>query len=372
MNNKLKVLSAATLICSSLSLSLQVDARDADKTRYPIVFAHGLAGFDNILGFDYWGDDYGAYVLDPCDSFFEFTCNRDIDTRQKSFVSAVQPLHNSEVRGTQLADNIESYMATTGVSHVNLVSHSMGGIDSRKAAKVLQLRKGYTVVKTHVSISSPHRGSPVAKFILDNFRGTIVEVLANFYGNVVYAPGNDAIEAAKQLIYDDYEADGKTTGMKDFNRLYPATGAIDHAASIMTAQNGLSVNPALWLLSEGLYDIDGDGYCVDDCDGDGAAGSGDGNANERDDDGLVGINSQQQGERLRYYERWWDLDSVYGTSGSSTGVVSDLNRPNATQMTSLNYVVNQDHLDVIGIGPDTFDEMEFYAAITDYIADRGH
>jgi len=31
-------------------------------------------------------------------------------------------------------------------------------------------------------------------------------------------------------------------------------------------------------------------------------------------------------------------------------------------------VIDQDHIDVIGVGPDTFDEMEFYASIFDYIA----
>jgi hypothetical protein len=40
-------------------------------------------------------------------------------------------------------------------------------------------------------------------------------------------------------------------------------------------------------------------------------------------------------------------------------------------MTSKSYVIPQDHLDIVGIGPDTFDEMEFYAALTDYIADSG-
>jgi hypothetical protein len=37
-------------------------------------------------------------------------------------------------------------------------------------------------------------------------------------------------------------------------------------------------------------------------------------------------------------------------------------------MTSMSSVIGQDHMDVIGVGPDTFDEMEFYAAIFHYIA----
>jgi hypothetical protein len=37
-------------------------------------------------------------------------------------------------------------------------------------------------------------------------------------------------------------------------------------------------------------------------------------------------------------------------------------------MTSTSSVINQDHMDVVGVGPDTFDEPEFYAAIFNYIA----
>ena len=45
-----------------------------------------------------------------------------------------------------------------------------------------------------------------------------------------------------------------------------------------------------------------------------------------------------------------------------------LNAPSSLQMTSAANVIDQDHADVIGVGPDTFDEMEFYAALIDYIA----
>ncbi|MDC0661490.1 esterase/lipase family protein [Marinobacter sp. SS21] len=363
------VLLGATL---AFGISQAALAGSASKTQHPIVFAHGMAGFDNILGYDYWGDDYGVFVLDPCDSLFELTCNADIDANQQSYISSVTPFESSEVRGAQLADNIESYMASTGATHINVVGHSQGGIDMRKAARLLHERKGYRVVQSMISLSSPHRGSPTAKELLDNYRYQLVEMLANYYGNVVYGAGNDAIAGAKQLVFDDYEDDGVITGMKAFNEKYPAsTTYAKDIASLLTAQNGLSVNPALWLVSNGIHDIDGDGYCNDDCNGDGAAGQGDGNPGNRDDDGLVGINSQQMGHRLDYEEAFGYLDQVH--LRTDHGYVDNLNHlSQPEQMTSLQYVINQDHLDVIGVGPDTFDEMEFYAAITDYIADQGN
>jgi len=353
------------------------EARDAPRTTYPIVFAHGMAGFDDIAGYDYWGDDYGVFVLDPCDGFLETTCNSDISSSQKSYISSVTPFHSSEVRGTQLADNIESYMATSGTSYVNIVGHSQGGIDARKAARLLRQRKGYRVVRYMIGVSSPHRGSPVAKYFLDNFAGTLAEHLANYYGSVVYGAGNDTAASLKTLVYGDYSAtDGVVTGAADFNAKYPGgTDDIERMRSLMTAQNGANVNPLLWLVSNGLYNIDGDGACSGDCDNDGAWGMGNGNASNRDDDGLVGVNSQHAGYRLEYSEDFWDLDHItMRTDVNGDGAadyVGDLNNPSTAAATSMSYVIDQDHVDVIGIGPDTFDEMEFYASITEFIATTG-
>jgi triacylglycerol lipase len=50
------------------------------------------------------------------------------------------------------------------------------------------------------------------------------------------------------------------------------------------------------------------------------------------------------------------------------GNVTSINAPTSAQMTSAASIVNQDHADVIGVPPDTFDEMEFYAAAINYIA----
>ncbi|MFP2908498.1 esterase/lipase family protein [Pyxidicoccus sp. 3LFB2] len=359
----------AALALGLFGLSLPASAA-AERTTYPVVFAHGLGGFDNILGYDYWGDDYGTFVGDPCNEFLEVSCNEDINSGQKSFVAAVVPLQSSDVRGLELANDIEGYMATAGVQHVNLVGHSQGGIDARKAARVLRERRGYPVVKVLLSVSSPHRGSPVAKFILDLGPGvtSVIDALFRIYGSVVYGPGNDGFAATKALVYNDYDPnDGIATGAKLFNTNYPVSASYaSHYASLMTAQSGINVNPALYLLRGFFFDIDGDGYCVDDCENDGAAGKGDGWKAEDDDDGLVGINSQQMGYRLRYTEQLFSLDNI--SVDSALGYVGNINAPSALQMTSSSSLISQDHLDVIGLGPDTFDEMEFYAAIFNYVA----
>ena len=345
---------------------MPAQARIANKTVYPIVFAHGMAGFDDILGYDYWGDDYGYYVLDPYD-------NWDIDFYQKSFVASVTPFQSSEHRGYELYQDIMGYMASTGATHVNIVGHSQGGLDLRKAAKSLYTAKGRQVVKYGISISSPHRGSPIAKHVWRLGPGvqSVVAALAELYGDIVYGAGNNAYAGLKQLIHDDIDPnDGVTTGTKIFNTNNPAsTTYIARPRSILTAQQGSSMNPAMYVVNQGFYDPDADGYDTTDADGDGALGIGNGNSRDTDDDGLVGINSQQMGYRLQYSEVWGALDYIY--EKTDTGNVTNLNAPPSIAMTSKSWVVNQDHLDVVGVPPDTFDEMEFYAAITDYIADGG-
>ncbi|TQF09417.1 acetyltransferase [Myxococcus llanfairpwllgwyngyllgogerychwyrndrobwllllantysiliogogogochensis] len=345
-------------------------AQQARRTLHPVVFAHGLSGYDDLLGFDYFGDELGNFVGDACDELLELSCNPYLDSGQRAFGAQVQAFQSSEVRGLDLASDIEGVLATTGATRVNIVGHSQGGIDARKAAKVLFERQGRAVVDVIVSVSSPHRGSPVAKYVLDLGPGvtSVASALANIFGDIIYKPGNDGIAAVKQLIYNDADAtDGIVTGMKAFNAANPMDARYaSHYASLLTAQAGLEVNPAFFLVRLAFYDIDGDGFCVDDCDNDGAAGQGDGVRNERDDDGVVGINSQQMGPRLRYTDAPLGLDTI--TVDGSLGPVTDLNAPGSAQMTSLSSVLDQDHLDVVGFGPDLFDELGFYAAIIHYIS----
>ncbi|MEQ9362827.1 MAG: acetyltransferase [Leptospirales bacterium] len=340
----------------------------ASKTSHPVVFAHGLGGMDDIFGFFYFGDDYGTFVGDPCDTFLEVSCNAQIHSAQKAHAAQVAPFQTSEVRGTQLANEIEGYLATVGASSVNIIGHSQGGIDARKAAHVLRARTGRQVVKVLLTVSSPHRGSPVAKSLLDLGSATqVVNFLATVYGNIVYGAGNDGYGAAMQLVYDDYSAtDGVQTGMRIFNEHYPNSPAVaKRYASVVTAQRGAGLNPALGLL-KALIDIDGDGACAGDCDNDGAGGKGDGTRGDLDDDGLVGINSQQNGYRLQYTECFLCFDS-FNTYGA-LGYAGDANAPTNSQMQSAAAIIEQDHADVIGVGPDTFDEKEFYAAALHYIA----
>lgn len=394
----------AALVCA---LPLTAAAETAKVTKYPVVFAHGMAGWDSLAGFNYFGNDAGTFVGDSC-QFLEINgCNDWIQSGQSPKTEAFQvsSMQSSEVRGNQLYDQVRSFMATNGASMVNLIGHSQGGFDIRKVAARLKADFGAPRVAAMISISSPHRGTPYAKRIVDMYArnssnvfcgalpanpdgsdpclaavASIGNVLFNFL-NGANASGNDVIAGGLQLIYDDYDAnDGKITGAKVFNANYNVTGVASYVASIITGQDDGNVMPVVATIGAiAGINADGDGYCVNDCDNDGASGAGDGVIRDQDDDGLVGINSQQMGYRLAYQENdfkcawygcWNPLDTF--AEVASTGYVSDLNNPSAVQMTSHDGQVYQDHLDVVSLGPDTFDENEFYAGLMNYIALKGY
>lgn len=395
-----KIAALAVSLCLSLGGVQQAQAADALKSKYPIILAHGMAGWDEIAGFDYFGNESGVFALDGCQLLEINGCNKDVNGSQMAEAFQVTSLADSETRGTQLADKVQSYMATKGVSYINLVGHSQGGFDIRKAAHLLKSRKGYTVVNNLISLSSPHRGTPYAKKLLDKYAlngtsfcwnlawdgtpandpcGVLITKLADVLFDAVNQQSvttrNNIIAAGKQLVYKDFDPnDGVTTGAKAFNAKYNLKNSAGQYVatrfrSLITAQDDGNRNPVITTLHTLLgFNADGDGYCLDDCDNDGAAGKGDGSVYDTDDDGLVGINSQQMGGRLQYNQYVGFLDTITDTTVTA---VDDMNNPPSIAMTSTTGIIKQDHLDVVGVGPDTFDELEFYAAINHYISKSG-
>lgn len=131
------------------------------RTQYPIVLIHGLMGFSDIAGLDYFyrvaGDlrAQGATVL----------------------VASLSAVNDNDVRGEQLLQQLLQWQAAYGYSKFNLVGHSQGGTTARYVAGVAP-----ALVASVTSISSPHdlsgpggQGGPLQWL-------TQSQVLANFLG----------------------------------------------------------------------------------------------------------------------------------------------------------------------------------------------
>ncbi len=161
------------------------------KTQYPIVLAHGAAGFDSLFDIlDYW-----------------FGIPEDLAAGgAKVFVTEVSQFNTPEVRGEQLIAQLEEIRAITGKAKVNLIGHSQGGFDVRYVAAVRP-----DLVASVTTIGTPHRGDEVADYLDANFLngGFTQDVIGLLSGS---SNPQDAIAGIRSLT---------SAGVAAFNASYP-------------------------------------------------------------------------------------------------------------------------------------------------------
>lgn len=134
-----------------------------DKPKHPVVLAHGLLGFDELRlagpyvpGIQYWRGIREALEA------------RDI----RVITASVSPSGSIESRAAMLSERISSALAPTaaepGQSYqpqsVNIIAHSMGGLDTRYM--ISRLQPAGIAVKSLTTIATPHRGSAFADYVM--------------------------------------------------------------------------------------------------------------------------------------------------------------------------------------------------------------
>jgi triacylglycerol lipase len=173
------------------------------QTRYPIVLAHGMGGFDRLFG------------------VYEYFYGIPAELRAggaKVYVTDVSAFGDVEARGEQLLAQVEYIAASSGAGKVNLIGHSQGGIDVRY---VLAARPDLLASVT--TVGTPHQGADLADFLVANsdengFTGAALEALGSTLGFVLNLLAGtdhpqDALAALGQLA---------SGGMSDFNDRFPA------------------------------------------------------------------------------------------------------------------------------------------------------
>lgn len=93
------------------------------------------------------------------------------------------------VRGQQLAAQIQKILSETGAQKVNIIAHSMGGLDSRYVISKLGLSDKVASLTT---LSTPHRGTPVADgaaYILPFYSDTMLNMMVGLFGKVTNGSG---------------------------------------------------------------------------------------------------------------------------------------------------------------------------------------
>jgi len=116
-------------------------ARGADDI--PIVLAHGLSGFRSVSGVDY---------------FFRVPSHlRDLGFTV--YVTHVPPWASVATRAEHLSRQIDMALLRSKATHVHVIAHSMGGLDSRFA--ISRLGAGSRIASL-TTVGTPHRGTVLA------------------------------------------------------------------------------------------------------------------------------------------------------------------------------------------------------------------
>jgi triacylglycerol lipase len=111
--------------------------------RYPVVLVHGLAGFDEIRVFG-WKRAYFRGIAQYLEHLGATV-----------FLPRLPPLAGIPERAARLAD----FVNRMGAAKVNIIAHSMGGLDARYAIAKLGIADK---VASLVTIGTPHHGTPLA------------------------------------------------------------------------------------------------------------------------------------------------------------------------------------------------------------------
>ena len=173
-------LSAMTASASGLQkVSSSYVSSNYAKTKYPIVFNHGMFGFTRLgptsLGVDYF------YQILP-----------DLARNGATvFATQVSPLETTELRGEQLLQQVDEVIALTGSPKVNLIGHSHGGPTIRYIEIVAPEK-----VASLTAVAGTIKGSKVADDILNN---TALSVIFTVVGQYILAPAIALLEGNPNL-----------------------------------------------------------------------------------------------------------------------------------------------------------------------------
>lgn len=228
------------------------DSRDnpkvpsGDATRLPIVLVHGFNASPTSFGF-------GPEVVSAL-----------CDDGHAVFAPALPPFASIETRGDELAIEIDRVLAggvdECGVepairpTHVNLIAHSMGGLDSRFVVASL----GYgDRVASITTISTPHRGSAVADMVLgltSRIDRDALAALAALISRPLESPSTIApdLRAAFTALAESTAQAFNDANPDDSRVVYESWAGLSNVAGIANPQDAAACENKLDLFASGF------------------------------------------------------------------------------------------------------------------------
>lgn len=156
---------------------------DIIQLKYPVLMCHGYGGLSSILA--------PSLMHKPCMRLRTYGIH--------AFAPNIVPYATISTRAEQWLTIIKKLKKQYGFEKLNVVAHSMGGLDMRYAISKLDIADSVASLTT---IATPHHGTSLAELILDapeTIRGKLAE-LADWFGENIYpSTKSDAVAAIEQL-----------------------------------------------------------------------------------------------------------------------------------------------------------------------------
>jgi triacylglycerol lipase len=153
----------------------------AAEISLPVVLVHGLLGFDELS------------LMGAARPYFRGVAERLRIEGAVVYTARLPPLGSVPARARALS----AFIRTLPHPRVNVIAHSMGGLDARYA--IVHFGLGERVASL-ITIGTPHRGSPVAD-LGDNVPGQAVRALIGRAG--LYTDALDWLTTTRMAAFND-------------------------------------------------------------------------------------------------------------------------------------------------------------------------
>ena len=203
--------------------------------RYPVLLGHGFGSVAGVIK--------PAPLNDVCMLFRSHGI--------AAFAPNIVPYNTIEIRAQAWAEAIRHVMDVTKAPKVNVMAHSMAGLDFRYAISSLDEAKHIASLTT---ISSPHRGSSLADLALSTpsrVREAIVNV-SNWLGETIFPTSKSDVNGALEELTPSYTAD-------IFNPANPDHPEIDYFSFSAACGKGTTTNINKVLIPFNTYLFDHEG-----------------------------------------------------------------------------------------------------------------
>ena len=155
------------------------------QTKYPVLLVHGVFFRDSAY-FNYWGRV-------PA----ELTANGAV-----IYYGNHESASSVDESAKQLAERIKQIVCETGCEKLNIIAHSKGGLDCRKAIACYGVED---MVATLTTINTPHRGCGFADYLLTKVPPAVKDKIALAYNAALKKFGDknpDFISAVTDLTQE--------------------------------------------------------------------------------------------------------------------------------------------------------------------------